>query len=226
MTFRLANNPILLPYQQKILRLFFEADFAKPFFLTGGTALAAFYLAHRESKDFDFFSFEPFETEALNQAIKTLARQMQAAVSVKIASETYHEIYLENKQEKWIQRIDIVQEPPVHFGKIETIDGVKVDSLENIGSNKILAIYGRFEPKDYIDLYWLLKNTDLNFEVLFKQAKKKDPGLFEFYWANVLNPLEKVETLPKLKKTINLQELKNFYLSLQKKMLLEVKPLE
>ena len=43
MTFRLANNPILLPYQQKILRLFFAADFSKPFFLTGGTALAAFY---------------------------------------------------------------------------------------------------------------------------------------------------------------------------------------
>lgn len=224
MTYRLANNPILLPYQKKILQLFFLSDFGKQFFLTGGTALAAFYFAHRESKDFDFFSFETFEAEALNQAIKEIAGKMKAQVSIKIASETYNEIYLENKLENWIQRIDIVKEPPVHFGKIETVDGIRVDSLENIGSNKILAIYGRFEPKDYIDLYWLIKNTEWDFDYLFGQAKKKDPGLFEFYWANVLNPLEKLETLPLMKKPVNLKDLKNFYSSLQTKMLFKVKP--
>lgn len=226
MKYRLTNNPILLLHQQKILRLFFAADFGKTFFLTGGTALAAFYFAHRESKDFDFFSMEKFETEALNHAIKEIAGEMRASVSVKIASETYHEIYLENEKEKWAQRIDIVQEQPVHFGKIETIEGIKVDSLKNIGSNKILAIYGRFEPKDYIDLYWIIKQTNLSFEALYDLAKKKDRGLFEFYWANVLNPLEKLETLPQMRKPVNLKELKSFYQDLQKKLLLKVKPQE
>lgn len=101
-----------------------------------------------------------------------------------------------------------------------------MDTLENIGSNKVLAIYGRFEPKDFIDLFWIIKNTDWDFETLFELAKKKDQGLFEFYWANVLNPLEKLETLPQMRKTVSLKNLKNFYLSLQKKMLLKVKPEE
>jgi len=224
MRYRLTNNPILLSYQQKILRLFFAADFGKTFFLTGGTALAAFYFGHRESKDFDFFSLKAFEAEALNQVIKEIAGKMKAQVSIKITGETYHEIYLENKQERWIQRIDIVQDQPVHFGTIGIVDGIRVDSLENIGSNKILAIYGRFEPKDYIDLYWIIKQTNLSFEALYDLAKKKDRGLFEFYWANVLSPLEKLDTLPQMRKAISLRTLKKFYLALQKKMLLEVKP--
>lgn len=49
--YRLHNNPILYPHQIKLLSLFFTSPFAKPFFLTGGTALSAFYLAHRESQD-------------------------------------------------------------------------------------------------------------------------------------------------------------------------------
>lgn len=224
MRYQLTNNPILLPYQQKILQLFFAADFGKTFFLTGGTALAAFYFAHRESKDFDFFSLEIFRAEALNQAIKEIAGKMKAQVSIKIAGETYNEIYLENKQERWIQRIDIVREQPIHFGQIEIVDGVRVDSLENIGSNKVLAIYGRFEPKDFVDLFWIIKNTDWDFKTLFELARKKDRGLFEFYWANVISLLEKLETLPKMRKSIKLQLLKNFYLGLQKKLLLEVKP--
>lgn len=38
--FKFTNNPILLPHQMRILQLFFSTTFGKPFFLTGGTALA------------------------------------------------------------------------------------------------------------------------------------------------------------------------------------------
>ena len=119
MKYSLQNNPILLPYQIKILRLFFATPFAKPFFLTGGTALSAFYLAHRDSKDLDFFSLDRFDLQQLGVVIADIAQEMGCEISTKVKSDTYNEIYFENKD--WRQRIDIVKEQPKRFGDIVDI---------------------------------------------------------------------------------------------------------
>jgi len=47
---------ILDRIQQKILSLFSTIPEHDSFYLTGGTALSAFYLHHRKSRDLDFFS--------------------------------------------------------------------------------------------------------------------------------------------------------------------------
>src|SRR3990172_7188175 len=114
--YKLTDNPILLPHQKQILKLFFATPFGKPFFLTGGTALSAFYFAHRLSKDFDFFTFEAFDPAWLTVTINEIAKRVHASINVKVGSPTYQEIYLENKKDKWIQRVDIVHEQPRHFG--------------------------------------------------------------------------------------------------------------
>lgn len=226
MEFNLTNNPILYPHQVALLHSFFALDFAQPFFLTGGTALAAFYLAHRESKDLDLFTLEAYDTEVLNQVINGLARTTNSKATVKVKSNVYNEVYLENETEGWIQRIDFVHEQPIHFGEIKKIEEIRIDSLENIGSNKILTIYNRFEPKDYIDLYLIIKRTNWSFEQLFEMARKKDAGLFEFYFAQSLENLEKLETLPPLRTDFRKEDLVDFYANLQKELLAKIKPAE
>ncbi|MBI2352172.1 MAG: nucleotidyl transferase AbiEii/AbiGii toxin family protein [Deltaproteobacteria bacterium] len=49
-----SPKDILSPLQWEFLSLFFQG--APPFFLTGGTALSAFYLQHRYSEDLDLFT--------------------------------------------------------------------------------------------------------------------------------------------------------------------------
>lgn len=44
----------LTPLQQDLVREFFARE--QRFFLTGGGALAGFYLKHRETEDLDFFA--------------------------------------------------------------------------------------------------------------------------------------------------------------------------
>ena len=172
--FNLANNPILLPHQVKLLQTFFSTDFSKTFYLTGGTALSAFYFGHRESKDLDLFSHQSYDPAILDEAIKKLSQATNSSVTTKVKTDNYNEIYLENKTENWIQRIDIVQDIPKRFGDPLDIDGIKVDSLENIGSNKVLTVFGRAEPKDFIDLYFILHKSQLNLPHLFDLAKQKD----------------------------------------------------
>lgn len=97
--YKLHNNPILYPHQIRLLTLFFSAPFAKSFFFTGGTALAAFYLGHRESQDLDFFSLQAFDTLALRTTMREIAHKTGSTMTITIQSQTYNEIFLENKEE-------------------------------------------------------------------------------------------------------------------------------
>src|SRR3989344_7218810 len=94
MKYNLTNNPILKNFQIQILELFFRSDVGRPFFLTGGTALSAFYFAHRESKDLDLFTLEPFDTLRLTQLLHQISQQTSSTFTTKVASNTYQEIYL------------------------------------------------------------------------------------------------------------------------------------
>lgn len=222
--YKLSENPILYPHQITLLTLFFSSPLGKQFFFTGGTALAAFYLAHRESQDLDFFSLQPFDTLALRTTMQEIANKTGSNISMNIQSQTFNEIFLENKKEEWTQKIDIVQEQPKHFGELVNIDNIAVDSLVNIATNKILAVFGRLEPKDYIDLFVIFTQTDLSFDKMFKLAKQKDTGLSEFYFANTISDAGKFKTLPKMKIPFDKDAFVQFYKNLSKKMLLKIKP--
>lgn len=224
--YKLQPNPILLPHQVKILRQFFADPFSRPFFLTGGTALAAFYLGHRDSKDFDLFSLEAFDLKQMDILIKNIAKTAGAEISAKVKTDDYNEIYLENKKEGWIQRIDIVHEQPIRFGQPVNIDGIQVDSLENIGSNKVLTLFGRLEPKDYIDFYFIVTKLGLDFETLYSLAKQKDLGLEEFYFANSISAIDQIKTWPTTKIPLDHQAMLRFYRDLTQRLFLRIKPAE
>lgn len=224
--FSLKPNQILLPHQIKILQHFFADPFSKPFFLTGGTALAAFYLAHRDSKDFDLFSIEPFDTKQMDTLIRKIAKVVKAEISAKVKTDDYNEIYLENKQVGWMQRIDIVHEQPIRFGRPITIDSIRVDSLENIGSNKVLTLFNRLEPKDYIDFYFIVTKLGLDFDDLYSLAKQKDLGLEDFYFASSIANIDKIQTWPIVKIPFDRQAMLKFYRDLTQKLLLRIKPEE
>jgi len=222
--YKLHNNPILYAHQITLLSLFFASPFAKPFFFTGGTALSAFYLAHRESQDLDFFSLKPFDTLLLRTTMREIADKTQSTMTMNIRSQTYNEILLENKKEGWMQKIDIIQEQPKHFGDLIYIDKIPVDSLVNITTNKILTVFGRLEPKDYIDLFVIFTRTNLKFSEMFALAKQKDTGLSEFYFANTITDVDKFETLPKMKIPFDKDKFVKFYKELSNNLLLRIKP--
>lgn len=221
---KLDNNPILYPHQIQFLRLFFQSPFSKTFFLTGGTALSAFYLHHRYSQDLDLFSLKDFDTLLLRTTLSEIANKMNSKMTFHIRSESYNEIYLENRKSSWRQKIDIVKEQPKHFGQMSIIENITVDSLVNIASNKILAIFGRLDPKDYVDLYFILKKTELSFDKLFQLAKVKDGGLNEFYFANTIDDVKNLVTIPEMKVPFPKNKMVNFYQKLAKKLLLKIKP--
>lgn len=210
--------------QDVFLTKFFQGRFSDDFYLTGGTALARFYFHHRTSVDLDLFTnIQSVDLNEVNFAIISLLGKLNLTLTKQVTTETFLQ-YISTNPEGNTLKVDIVKDIPVHFGKLKIKKPVRVDSLENIGSNKILAVFGRTDAKDFIDLYFILHKTDLTFDHLYNQAKEKDLGLNEFYLANSIANVTTITHWPAMKKPLNIKALKKYYQDLSKKLLLKIKP--
>jgi hypothetical protein len=77
-------------------------------------------------------------------------------------------------------KVDLTLDSPYRFAPAEEGDaGVLVNDFTDIKADKALAFFGWAEPRDAIDLYFLLQRTNL--EDLAKLARQKDTG-FDLYW--------------------------------------------
>ncbi len=56
----------------------------------------------------------------------------------------------------------------------QTPFGVRVDSLMDIATNKLLTVFGRFEPRNFVDVFFLIKEK-FSIEQLIEKSKLKDP---------------------------------------------------
>lgn len=212
----------LTKLQQEVLQSFFAKPIGKSFFLTGGTALSGFYFYHRESLDLDLFTFETIEIEPVRQIFQSYAKTAHLSYDHRVATQGYHKFFLTGKKKEL--KIDLVREQKVHFGKLRTFDDIIVDSVENIGSNKITAIFNRTEAKDFIDLYFILQKRLFTFKKLFRDAQKKDLGMNEFYLAHMLLEVKNLRNFPKMLIPFNKDKMVKLFVSLANKLLLEVKP--
>lgn len=216
-SFRMAVNYLL---QDKFLQAFFSSRFGPDFYLTGGTALARFYFHHRESVDLDLFTQnKQVDFNELNITISQFASDLRLTPQKTVVTDTFLQyIYTEGL------KIDFVKDIPVHFGDFKQDGIIRLDSLENIGSNKILAIFGRLAIKDFIDLYFLLQETDFSFDHFYNLATKKDLGLTEFYLANSVDRVDEAGEYPTLLKPLDKTKMRKFYKDLAQQLLLKIKP--
>lgn len=210
--------------QDKFLDLLFSGRFAADFYLTGGTALARFYFQHRESVDLDLFTQnQQVDFSAVNREVERIGRELKLITIKQVTTNTFLQFIFED-EEKNALKVDIVKDIPVHFGEFTQKGNVKLDSLENIGSNKITAIFGRTDHKDFIDLYYILHETDFTFEHLVSLAKQKDLGLTEFYLANSIDQIEQASQMPILLKPLDIKKYNEFYKNLSRDLFLKIKP--
>lgn len=210
--------------QDLFLERFFAGPLAKPFYLTGGTALARFYFNHRESLDLDLFTNDQNQDFAVvNRTVLGILYTLNLQITSQVTTNTYIQ-YIVLDQAGTTLKVDLVKDVPVHFGEPVLRAGIRVDSLENIGSNKVLAVFGRTDAKDFIDLYWILHHTDLKFDDLYQQAYKKDLGLSELYLAYALQNIEKVRLFPRMLEPLPWEEIMAFFQALARELLTRIKP--
>lgn len=180
----------------------------KTFYLTGGTALSAVYLNHRESEDLDFFSEEDFEDERIIDLINDVASKLSIASN--FTKKYRSRIFELKKNNKLIIKIDFVYQSYKRLESGVLVNGFPVDSLLDIATNKLLTVNQRREVKDFVDLYFLLEKFtvwDLLYAVKAKFRIELDIILLGVDFLKV----EDFEYLPKMIKPVSLKELKSFF---------------
>ena len=121
---------------------------AHGFVLAGGTALAL-QLGHRISEDLDFFSAAPFSTDALYRELEgrrlspSVLQEAEGTLTVNAAG----------------VKVSFFHHPYPFVGKLLHFGGSPLASTTDIASMKAIAVSQRGARRDFIDLFFILRDT-------------------------------------------------------------------
>lgn len=167
------EKDLLTSNQRKILEVISKDKFiTERFFLTGGTALSAFYFGHRISEDLDFFSEREFESKTLLISVKNLAKVLRAKNIEQQTLAGQQVFYLYFDKTKPV-KIDFAFFPFPHLGSFKKFGNLKISSIEDMAINKLHAIQTRKRARDYLDLYLSMEHLDWQVKDLQKNYKLK-----------------------------------------------------
>lgn len=206
--------------QQKVLNEFSkEKHLKKKFYFTGGTALSAVYFHHRESEDLDFFSEEEFDNDPIIQFINKVSDLL--GTKVRMIRRDRMVIFELKKGGRLVIKLDFVYDPFKRLKLGRKIQGISIDSLEDIGANKFMTMTQRTEVKDFVDLYFLLQK--FTFWDLFYFVKKKFKMELDFVWiaAHFLK-VNDFDKMPRMIAPLKLKELQDFFKEQAKKIGMKV----
>lgn len=137
------------------------------FYLAGGTGLAL-QLGHRDSVDFDFFTKQSLDTFNLYKELLQVFGQDNVSKTLE-EKDTLNVILNGNIKLSFFSYPYPLLEPLIQE------DFLNIANIIDVGCMKLSAIVNRAQEKDYIDLYFILKQISL--VTLLSKAKEKMPDL-------------------------------------------------
>lgn len=180
--------------QQRFLEAFFQdTDESEPFYLSGGTALAGFYLHHRYSDDLDFFTRSESAVSGADLRVTRAAALTGLVVERVERRPGFSQFFFagDSTAEHRLVKLDVVSDPEPYPAAPQRFERILVDALLSIAVNKV-AIISRDEAKDYVDLYVILQETPYRLTDLIPLAKQKLLGLDEWAIADKFRRVRRV----------------------------------
>jgi len=138
----------------------------------------SFTWAPRLSFDLDLFTPEEDLILPFSYGVERACAAVGLDVRVTRRFSSFVELVVSRQAES--VRVDLAQDSPFRLGPpIESRHGVWVNDWQDLAVDKLLAYYGRSEPRDAIDLFFILQSATL--DTLLELASQKDTG-FDLYW--------------------------------------------
>lgn len=199
------------PTQQQVVDAF-KADpyLHKTFYFTGGTALSVFYLHHRDSDDLDFFTDKEFSSQHVLAFMGGLKERFECTMTLRQPEGVQIMIFMLTFPNGEVLKVDFNRYP---FRRIEpgkTIEGLDVDSLRDIATNKLLTINQRTEVKDFVDMYFLLREYTL-WDLLYGVETKFKVKLDTLLVASDFLKVEEFDFLPRMILPLDIPTLQAFF---------------
>ena len=176
------------------------------FYLAGGTALAL-QIGHRISIDFDFFT-----GEKIKRTLLAKAEDIFSPSSLEVLVNNSGELTFVVEE---VKTTFLTYPFPEMLPKVEIQEAsFKLLSIKELAASKACTIGRRGELKDYVDIYFILKEEHATLSEIFELAAKKYGETFDTrLFLEQLLYLDDVEDvkIQFLKKPVLKSEIKEFF---------------
>ena len=202
---------VLTEAQKRFLKALGQTRLGKEFYLTGGTALSAFYLHHRYSEDLDFFTDDPTAVPRAAPILTDLGNSLKGTVGFRRNLESFLECFFRFPGGELIE-MDFALDSPYKLEErqVQAEYQITLDSFNDIAANKLAALFGRAETKDFVDVYTICL-TKMPFAELLEKARRKHLGIDDYWLAQAMAQAERIESLPHMLIPLDVNMLKNFF---------------
>lgn len=154
------HKEVLSKKQVELLPLLEMAN--RDFGLVGGTAVAL-QIGHRRSIDFDLFSYKEFKNKVLQKKVERLAK-----ITKTIVNKSGEYTFFANDVRVTFYNFTYKIKYKKNFDKI-----IKMPDILTLAAMKAFALGQRAKWKDYVDLYFIVKDF-----FTCKEIAKKSEKLF------------------------------------------------
>ncbi len=181
----------------ELLKNIQEIEVFKKLLLVGDTSLAL-QIGHRTSIDIDLFGEVTIDRNEIIYALNKLGDVKTLHFTNNINIFTINGI-----------KVDIVNYSYPWLHKSLIVDQIKLASIQDIAAMKIAAITGRGTMKDFIDLFYLLKQFSLEQILQFYEQKYSDASVFMALKSLSYFDDANLDIMPKMFHKINWENIKS-----------------
>ena len=203
---------ILTKRQQQLLTLLSQDKYIKEhFYLSGGTALAQYYLQHRLSEDLDFFSLLEVNPKTVQIIFKKIKEKIHFEKVTFEISFNRNLFFLHFPDE--ILKTEFTYYPFEQIEQPKKMGLLKIDSLMDIAVNKADTILTHPRTRDFIDLYLILQKEQWLFADMVKQARVKfDTAVDALHIAQQLLTVSELKDYPRMLIAFDFDKCEDFWI--------------
>jgi len=158
---------ILAEKQRKLFEILKKKKWINNYYLAGGTGLALI-LGHRRSVDFDFFSVESFSNDILSERLVKIGNYTKLSEQKNTLYSMVDDVRISFLGYKY----PLLEKPMIE-------GNMRIAGIKDIACMKLSAIVSRGNKKDFIDLFYILKEYSLE-ELMYFYSEKYEQHNYEY----------------------------------------------
>ncbi len=172
---------MLSPLQERIARIIAGLSEAEDFALAGGGALIVRGDIDRKTRDLDFFGLSAAAVDRLVPVAELALREAGLRVTRVQEGPGFARFVIEDEDDR--TELDLASD--ARLFPADRGPGFQILSAEELAADKLLAVFGRAEARDFVDLEALEDRFGL--DRLFELAGEKDRGFEPTVFAEMMD---------------------------------------
>lgn len=177
---------MLSALQEEVAAIIANLAEARDFALAGGAALIARGDVDRQTEDLDFFGLSPDSVDRLVPAVEGALRGAGLEVRVVRVAPGFARIGVA----RGLDRTEVDLAADARLFPSEPGPLVRTLTGRELAVDKVLAVFGRAEARDFVDL--MAVEPDYGLDVLFELAREKDGGFLPSVFAEMVSRFDRL----------------------------------